>query len=72
MGLNILLMMGVGLAAGIVGAILGLGGGIVVTPVLTLAMGLDIKYAIGASIIAVIATSSGFSGSNCDYPPDRI
>ncbi|KRL77893.1 sulfite exporter TauE/SafE family protein [Secundilactobacillus paracollinoides] len=59
MGFSILLMMGVGLATGIVGAILGLGGGIVVTPVLTLSMGLDIKYAIGASIIAVIATSSG-------------
>lgn len=54
-----LIMMAVGLSAGIVGAILGLGGGIIITPVLTLLMGLDIKYAIGASIIAVIATSSG-------------
>lgn len=54
-----LLMLGVGIFAGIMGSILGIGGGIIVTPIVTLAMGLDIKYAIGASIIAVIATSSG-------------
>ncbi|GEK29258.1 sulfite exporter TauE/SafE family protein [Furfurilactobacillus siliginis] len=56
---QVIIMLVVGLAAGILGAILGLGGGIIITPVLTLAMGIDIKYAIGASIIAVIATSSG-------------
>lgn len=50
-----------GIAAGILGAILGLGGGIIVTPFLTLALGIDIKYAIGASVISVIATSSGAS-----------
>lgn len=54
-----LLMLGVGVFAGIMGSILGIGGGMIVTPIVTLAMGLDIKYAIGASIIAVIATSSG-------------
>ncbi|MDB7775491.1 sulfite exporter TauE/SafE family protein [Lactiplantibacillus plantarum] len=53
------LMLGVGVVAGIFGAILGIGGGMIVTPILTLGLGLDIKYAIGASIIAVIATSSG-------------
>ncbi|MCS8588892.1 sulfite exporter TauE/SafE family protein [Lactiplantibacillus plantarum] len=53
------LMLGVGVIAGIFGAILGIGGGMIVTPILTLDLGLDIKYAIGASIIAVIATSSG-------------
>ncbi|GEO78631.1 sulfite exporter TauE/SafE family protein [Companilactobacillus mindensis] len=53
----LLLVMGVG--AGILGAILGIGGGMIITPVLTIMMGLDIKYAIGASIISVIATSSG-------------
>ncbi|KRM57535.1 hypothetical protein FC30_GL001617 [Ligilactobacillus animalis KCTC 3501 = DSM 20602] len=52
-------MLGVGIFAGIMGSILGIGGGMIVTPIVTLAMGLDIKYAIGASIIAVIATSSG-------------
>ncbi|GHP14637.1 UPF0721 transmembrane protein [Lentilactobacillus fungorum] len=54
-----LLMMAIGCFAGIAGAILGLGGGIILTPILTLLMGVNIKYAIGASIIAVIATSSG-------------
>ncbi len=54
-----LLMLGVGIFAGIMGSILGIGGGMIVTPIVTLAMGLDIKYAIAASIIAVIATSSG-------------
>ncbi|MDN7045307.1 sulfite exporter TauE/SafE family protein [Lactiplantibacillus plantarum] len=53
------LMLGVGVIVGIFGAILGIGGGMIVTPILTLGLGLDIKYAIGASIIAVIATSSG-------------
>lgn len=41
------------------GALLGLGGGIIVVPALTLLLGIDIRYAIGASIVSVIATSSG-------------
>jgi uncharacterized membrane protein YfcA len=45
--------------AGLLGSLLGLGGGIIITPVLTLLLGVDIKYAIGASIVSVIATSSG-------------
>ena len=45
--------------AGFLGALTGLGGGVVIVPVLTLALGVDIKYAIGASLISVIATSSG-------------
>ncbi|MHB1131825.1 MAG: sulfite exporter TauE/SafE family protein [Chloroflexota bacterium] len=45
--------------AGTLGALLGLGGGIIVIPLLTLLLGVDIHYAIGASLIAVIATSSG-------------
>jgi uncharacterized membrane protein YfcA len=45
--------------AGVLGSILGLGGGIVVIPALTLAYGVNIRYAIGASIVSVIATSSG-------------
>jgi len=44
--------------AGMLGSLLGLGGGIIVIPVLTLLLGIDIHYAIGASIISVIATSS--------------
>ncbi|MDT2759039.1 sulfite exporter TauE/SafE family protein [Enterococcus xiangfangensis] len=49
----------IGVFAGILGAILGIGGGIILTPFLTLIIGLDIKYAIAASIVCVIATSSG-------------
>jgi hypothetical protein len=45
--------------AGLLGSMLGLGGGIVVVPALTLLLGVDIRYAIGASIVSVIATSSG-------------
>ncbi|MBA3926710.1 sulfite exporter TauE/SafE family protein [Listeria sp. FSL L7-1582] len=55
--------------AGVLGSVLGLGGGIIVTPALTLLFGIDIKYAIGASIISVIATSSG---SAIAYIKDRI
>ena len=45
--------------AGFLGSLVGLGGGIIITPALTILFGIDIKYAIGASIVAVIATSSG-------------
>ncbi|MCH5464941.1 sulfite exporter TauE/SafE family protein [Levilactobacillus tujiorum] len=64
-----LIMIGVGIFAGIAGAILGIGGGMIITPILTLGMGLNIKYAIGASIIAVIATSSG---STIAYLRDNV
>lgn len=56
---QLIIMLVTGIAAGIFGSLLGLGGGMIVTPVLTVFLGVDIKYAIGASIIAVIATSSG-------------
>ncbi len=45
--------------AGFLGALTGLGGGVIVVPALTLALGVDMKYAIGASLVSVIATSSG-------------
>lgn len=47
------------LLGGFVGSLTGLGGGVIITPVLTVFLGVDIRYAIGASIVAVIATSSG-------------
>lgn len=47
------------LVAGFLGALTGLGGGVVIVPVLSLLFGVDMRYAIGASLIAVIATSSG-------------
>jgi uncharacterized protein len=56
--LTILILLG-SLAAGFLGALTGLGGGIIVTPLLVLAFGVNIRYAIGASLVSVIATSSG-------------
>jgi uncharacterized membrane protein YfcA len=47
------------LLAGFLGALTGLGGGIVITPLLTVLFGVDIRYAIGAALVSVIATSSG-------------
>src|ERR1700684_1558726 len=45
--------------AGLIGALTGLGGGVVIVPVLALLFHVDMRYAIGASLISVIATSSG-------------
>lgn len=59
----------ISVVAGFLGSLLGLGGGIIITPALTLLMGIDIKYAIGASIVSVIATSSG---SAIAYLRDKI
>lgn len=49
----------VGIAAGLLGALAGVGGGILIIPALTILFGIDIRLAIGASIVSVIATSSG-------------
>ena len=57
-GFSALLFLG-SLVAGFVGSLTGLGGGVVLVPLLTLAFGVDMHYAIGASLISVIATSSG-------------
>jgi uncharacterized membrane protein YfcA len=54
-----LLMFGTSIGAGLLGALTGLGGGVVLVPVLTILFKIDIRYAIGASLISVIATSSG-------------
>jgi uncharacterized membrane protein YfcA len=45
--------------AGMLGSLTGLGGGVVIVPLLTLVFGVDMRYAIGASLVSVIATSSG-------------
>ena len=50
---------GASFCAGFLGSLTGLGGGFIITPVLTLVFGADIRYAIGASLISIIATSSG-------------
>jgi len=54
-----LLVAAISLVAGFLGSLTGMGGGIVIVPVLTLLFGVDIRYAIGASLVSVIATSSG-------------
>jgi uncharacterized membrane protein YfcA len=45
--------------AGFLGSLTGLGGGVVITPALVLMLGVDLRYAMGASLVSVIATSSG-------------
>lgn len=53
-----------GLAAGAFGALLGLGGGILIVPILTLGFGLPLTAAVGTSLICVIATSTGAAAIN--------
>lgn len=55
--------------AGLLGSLVGVGGGIVVVPALTLLMGVDIRHAIAASIVAVVATSSSAAST---YVRERI
>ncbi len=57
------------IAAGALGAMVGLGGGVIIIPILTILMGIDIHYAIGASIVSVIATSSGAAAT---YVKDKM
>ena len=64
-----LLVCGASILAGLVGSLVGLGGGVFVVPLLTLAFGLPIQEAIGASIVSVIATSSGAAAA---YVRDRL
>jgi len=47
------------LTAGFLGALTGLGGGVVIVPLLVSVFGVDIRYAVGASLVSVIATSLG-------------
>jgi uncharacterized membrane protein YfcA len=56
-------------AAGLIGSLLGLGGGIIIIPALTLWLHVDIRYAIGGSIVSVIATSSGAAAT---YVRERL
>jgi uncharacterized membrane protein YfcA len=59
----------ISLVAGFLGSLLGLGGGLIVIPALTLLLHVDIRLAIGASIVSVIATSSGAAAA---YVRDRL
>lgn len=58
-----LVLLPISVIAGFIGSILGLGGGVIVVPVLTLVFGVDIRYAVAASLISIIATSSGAAAS---------
>lgn len=58
-----ILLFFISIFAGLLGSLLGLGGGIIVVPVLTLVLGVDIRYAIAASLISIVATSSGAAAS---------
>jgi uncharacterized membrane protein YfcA len=64
-----LIVLGISYAAGLLGSLVGVGGGIIVVPALTLLLGVSIQKAIAASIISVIATSSGAAAS---YVSERI
>ena len=58
--LEFTILVGLGaLNAGFLGSLTGLGGGVVLVPFLTLVFKVDIRYAVGASLVSVIATSSG-------------
>ncbi len=56
-----------GVAAGGIGAMTGIGGGLIITPVLTLVFDVPIHHAIGASLCCVIATSSGAAASYVEH-----
>lgn len=58
------MLLAISIVAGVLGALLGLGGGFVVVPVLTLIFHLDIRLAVGTSIVAVAATSSAGAARN--------
>lgn len=62
----IVLLLLAGLGAGAFGAILGLGGGILIVPILVLAAGVPIHGAVATSLLCVIATSSGAAGKNIE------
>ena len=55
-------MVGAGMAAGVFGSVLGLGGGVLIVPLLTLGFGLPFREAVGVSLVCVIMTSSAAAG----------
>ncbi len=67
--LYFIVLMLAGFASGLVGAMSGLGGGVVIIPILTLLLGVPLEYAAGASLISTIATSSGAASA---YIKDKL
>src|SRR5712691_11985997 len=66
---DILVILLVSIVAGFVGALFGLGGGVLIIPFLTLVEGVPVPLAVGASIVSVVATSSA---SAATYVQDRL
>jgi uncharacterized membrane protein YfcA len=57
--ITVMFLLSIGLGAGVLGALMGLGGGIFLVPLLTILLHLPIRVAVGTSLVAVIATSAG-------------
>ena len=68
-GFYLITILLISVAAGFIGSLVGIGGGILIVPVLTILYGVPIEFAIGASIVSVIATSSGSASA---YVKDKI
>ena len=66
---DVLVILLVSIAAGFVGALFGLGGGVLIIPFLTLVEGVPVPLAVGASIVSVVATSSA---SAATYVQDHL
>lgn len=64
-----IILLATSVLAGMIGSLLGLGGGVIIVPILTIALGVPPLFAIGASIVSVIATSSGSAST---YVKDHI
>lgn len=63
---NLWILLASGAATGVLGAILGTGGGVFLIPMLVLALGVPMHYAIGASLVSVIATSCAVASTNVE------
>lgn len=62
-------LFGASVVAGVVGSLVGLGGGVLIVPLLTLVFGMDVRQAVGTSLVSVIATSTGAA---IPYLQDRL
>jgi uncharacterized membrane protein YfcA len=62
LGLNLWALGGTGLVAGLLGSMLGVGGGVIIVPILTLALHLPIHVALGSSLVAIVANSCTAAG----------
>ncbi|HHY96103.1 MAG TPA: sulfite exporter TauE/SafE family protein [Firmicutes bacterium] len=67
--LYVVTLVAVAAVGGLIGSIMGLGGGIIIVPFLTLVLGVPMRMALGASLVSIIATSSGAASS---YVADRL